>query len=92
MTKTELIGELAELSGCTKKYATEMFENLLHIIKSNLVAGRHVDLAGFGKFDVHHMSQRKGVNPRTREPMTVPRKNKVRFKAHKGLKDAVNPK
>ena len=40
-----------------------------------------VVLVGFGTFSVTERSARKGINPRTKEPIDIPAKKVVKFKA-----------
>ena len=55
-----------------------------------LKGGDDVKLVGFGTFEVTHRKGSQGVNPRTREPMTIAPSNAPKFRAGKLLKDAVN--
>ena len=57
-----------------------------------LAKGDKVVLTGFGTFDVRERSQKRCLNPRTREPMQLPAGKAPAFKAGRGLKDAVNKK
>ena len=59
-------------------------------ITETLAAGGRVELRGFGAFSTRQRDGRKGRNPRTGEPMQVPASTQPKFKAGKGLKDAVN--
>lgn len=47
---------------------------------------------GFGTFEVKDRAERKGRNPQTKEPITIPASKAPVFKAGKGLKDKVNKK
>ena len=47
-------------------------------------------LPSFGTFTVKKTKARKGLNPRTGEAMTIKASSQPKFKAGKGLKDAVN--
>ena len=48
-----------------------------------------VDISGFGKFEVKTRAERVGINPATKEKITVPASKTPGFKASKSLKDAV---
>ena len=58
---------------------------------SKAEAGRALDavLDGIGKFSVKERPAREGINPATKEKITIPAKNAVTFKAGSKLKDAV---
>ncbi|NCC33817.1 MAG: integration host factor, partial [Chloroflexia bacterium] len=44
---------------------------------------------GFGTFEVRHRQQREGVNPQTREKITIPETKTPGFSASSTLKEAV---
>jgi DNA-binding protein HU-beta len=46
-------------------------------------------LVGFGTFQVRQREERKGVNPQTKEALTIPAKKVPKFKAGKELREAV---
>ncbi len=54
-----------------KGEATEVFEKLLDIIKTSLIAGEGVLISGFGKWNVKSKHARKGRNPKTGEQMIL---------------------
>jgi len=49
-----------------------------------------VTLSGFGTFTVSNRAARAGRNPRTGETIAIAACKNPRFKAGKGLKDALN--
>ena len=49
-----------------------------------------VTLVGFGTFKKSKRAARDGINPLTKEPLHIPAKNVVSFKAGSKLKDSVN--
>ena len=59
-------------------------------ITGSLKSGTEVRLVGFGTFSVSRRAASQGRNPRTGEPIQIPASNQPKFKAGKGLKDAVN--
>jgi DNA-binding protein HU-beta len=59
-------------------------------ITNSLRSKTEVRLVGFGTFSVKRRAARTGRNPRTGERIQIPASNKPKFKAGKGLKDAVN--
>lgn len=89
MTKAELINAIAEKSGFTKKDSDTALTAVLDAITDALVAGEKVSLIGFGTFEVKSRASRTGVNPRTKEPITIAASKLPSFKAGKALKDAV---
>ena len=89
MTKVELIAAVAANAGLTKKDADKAVSATLDVITETLQKGEKVSLVGFGTFEVRERKERKGRNPQTREPMTIPASKLPAFSAGKALKDAV---
>ena len=90
MNKNDLIGSVADASGLTRSDATKAVEGVFDAIGKALSKGDEVRLVGFGTFSVAKRKSSTGRNPRTGEPMTIKASNQPKFKAGKGLKDAVN--
>ncbi len=89
MLKKEIITKVAEDAGLTKKQATVAVDAFLGAIEESLTNGDSVLLTGFGKFEVRTRESREGINPRTKEKITLPKSNYPAFKAGKALKSAV---
>jgi len=62
---------------------------LLDDIKKSLSKGEGIVLTGFGTFKVAKRAARAGRNPKTGATIKIPAMKVPRFKAGKGLKDAV---
>ncbi len=89
MNKVELIASVAEKSGLSKKDAEKALAAVLESVKDAMAAGDKVALVGFGTFEVRARAARTGLNPRTKETITIPASKQPVFKAGKALKDAV---
>jgi DNA-binding protein HU-beta len=87
--RQELTKRIAVQAGLTQKKAAEVLEATLDNIRDSLKSGNEVRLVGFGSFKVRRSAARKGVNPRDRQPLSVPAKNRVRFSPGKELSEAV---
>ncbi|QIG80959.1 HU family DNA-binding protein [Stakelama tenebrarum] len=90
MNKQELIGLVADTASLSKGDASKAVEAVFDSISSALKKGDEVRLVGFGTFSVSQRKASVGRNPRTGEEMTIKASNQPKFKAGKGLKDAVN--
>lgn len=90
MNKQDLISAVAESSGLSKADATKSVEGVFDAITGALKKGDEVRLVGFGTFSVSKRKASTGRNPRTGETMTIAASTQPKFKAGKGLKDAVN--
>ncbi len=64
----------------------KIVDSLLEIIKMRLLRGEKVLISGFGCFRVVTRKDRKGVNPKTGEPIVIPGRKAVRFRPAKDLK------
>lgn len=90
MNKSELIDKVAEMAELNKASATRAVEAVFDGIAQALKQGDTVNLVGFGTFSVGERAARSGRNPRTGETITIAASKSPKFKAGKGLKDAVN--
>ena len=89
MNKADLVEVVAQKLSITKKDAGLSVDAVLDAITASLVAGDKVQLMGFGTFEVRERAAKKGLNPQTKAPITIPATKAVAFKAGKALKDAV---
>ena len=90
MNKQELVGAVAEHTGLAKNDAAKAVDAVFDAITGELKSGGDVRLVGFGTFSVSKRKASTGRNPRTGETMTIKESTQPKFKAGKGLKDAVN--
>lgn len=90
MKKSEIIDALANNTGLTKADVTKVCDGYVELIKSELVKGNDFTVTGLGTFKVSERKARDGINPLTKEPLHIPAKKAVSFKAGKALKDEVN--
>ena len=89
MTKAELVARIAEKTGTTKSDAEKGVNAFLEAVTEALKSGDKVAFAGFGSFEVTERAARVGRNPQTGETMQLKASKTPKFKAGKGLKDAV---
>ncbi|MDL1971456.1 MAG: HU family DNA-binding protein [Candidatus Desulfofervidaceae bacterium] len=85
MTKTEFINKVAAETGLTKKNAARAVDAVFKVLEDTLKSGENVVITGFGSFKVVERAARKGKNPQTGEPIEIPAKKVVKFKAGKKL-------
>ncbi|MCM1284587.1 MAG: HU family DNA-binding protein [Acetobacter sp.] len=89
MNKTELVAAVAEKAELSKKDADAAVTAVLDAVKEALADGDKVSLVGFGTFSVKERAARTGINPLTKEPMSIAASKVPAFKAGAALKDAV---
>ncbi len=89
MNKEELAEAIVNKINCTKKDAQVALETIIDSITKALAKGDSVALTGFGAFSVKNRAARNGINPKTGEKIKIAAAKVPKFKAGKGLKDAV---
>jgi DNA-binding protein HU-beta len=90
MTQSELIAQIAADAGVTQAEAGRLLDATMSAISKALAKGGEVRLSSLGIFDVADRAAREGRNPATGEALKIAASKAVRFRASKGLKDAVN--
>ena len=90
MNKQDLVAVVAEAGDLPKARAGDVLDALFEAITKSLKKKQEVRLVGFGTFSTSKRKAGKGRNPRTGEEIKIAASTSVRFKAGKGLKDAVN--
>lgn len=81
---------MAEKTQLSKKDTESALKAFIEVITDELTKGEKVQLVGFGTFEVAERAAREGINPLTKKPMSIPASKAPKFKAGRGLKDAVN--
>ncbi len=90
MNKAELAQALAEKVGVSKKEGENIVASFVEIVIEQLKKAQEVDIAGFGAFSDKTRAGRVGVNPQNpSEKIQIPSVIVPKFKAGKGLKDAL---
>ena len=77
-------------TGMSKSDSAKAIDAVFASITFALKQGEEVRLIGFGTFATVHRPARTGRNPRTGEAVAIAAATLPKFKAGKGLKDAVN--
>lgn len=90
MNKAELISSISEKSEMSKKDCERFLNAFVESVEETLVSGERVQLVGFGSFEVRDRAARKGINPQTREEITIEATRVPVFRAGKALKDKIN--
>jgi len=90
MNKAELVDHIAAEAELTKVAAGRALDALIDGVKATLKKGGSVTLVGFGTFAVGKRTARTGRNPRTGAEIKIKAAKVPKFRAGKGLKDALN--
>jgi DNA-binding protein HU-beta len=88
--KSDLIDAIATSADISKAAAGRALDATVASIKASLAKGEEVSLVGFGTFYVGERAARSGRNPRTGASIDIKAAKTPKFRAGKGLKDAVN--
>ena len=90
MNKNDLVSAVAGSAGMSKADSAKAVEGVFDAISGALSSGGEVRIVGFGTFSVANRKATTGRNPRTGQAIQIPASKQPKFKAGKGLKDAVN--
>jgi DNA-binding protein HU-beta len=89
MTKANLIAKIADKTDLTKADSERALNACLESIQDILMKDGKLTLTGFGTFSVDQRQERKGRNPQTGAPITIPAAKVVKFRPGKLLKESV---
>ncbi|HFC53814.1 MAG TPA: integration host factor subunit beta [Gammaproteobacteria bacterium] len=92
MTKSELIGQLAERmrNQLPEKDVELAVKTVLERMAQSLANGERIEVRGFGSFSLHYRPPRVGRNPKTGEAVPLSGKYVPHFKPGKELRERVN--
>ena len=90
MNKNDLVTAVANKAGISKADSARAVDGVFESISGALRSGGEVRIVGFGTFSVANRKATTGRNPRTGEAIQIPASRQPKFKAGKGLKQAVN--
>lgn len=89
ITKREIARRIALKHGVKQEVTREIIQAFLDEIIDELVAGNRLEFRDFGVFEVIVKKPRTARNPRTGEPVHIPEKRVVHFKAGRLMKERV---
>ena len=92
MSRPEIIKQLKLKNQNLSRSVLEIvIDTICQNIELSLKKGEKIELRGFGTFFVKKIREKYSArNPKTKELIYIPEKNKVRFKASKFLKKFIN--
>jgi len=92
MTKVEIIQNVYDRLGFSKKDAAQIVESVFDIMKERLEKGEKIKISGFGNFVVKEKADRRGRNPQTGEEIVISARKILTFKPSQVLKASINTK
>ena len=90
MTKIDLIKNVNEKLGFSKKDSAAIVESVFDVMKENLSRGEKIKISGFGNFVVKKKNSRRGRNPQTGQEIEITSRRVLNFKASQVLRRALN--
>lgn len=90
MTKAEIIEQIYEKVGFSKKESAEIVEMVFDTMKETLEKGEKIKISGFGNFVVRQKRPRIGRNPQTGEEIEISARRVLTFRPSQVLKSALN--
>ncbi len=92
MTKIDIIQNVCDRLGFSKKDSARIVESVFDIMKDELAKGDKVKISGFGNFIVKDKNSRRGRNPQTGAEIEISARRVLTFKSSQVLKKALNIK
>jgi integration host factor subunit alpha len=92
MTKIDIIQNVCDRLGFSKKDSARIVESVFDIMKDELAKGDKVKISGFGNFVVTDKNSRRGRNPQTGAEIEISARRVLTFKSSQVLKKALNSK
>jgi integration host factor subunit alpha len=90
MTKIDIIQDVYEKLGFSKKDAAKIVESVFEIMKDSLASGEKIKISGFGNFSVKDKKSRRGRNPQTGSEIEISARKVLTFKSSQVLRKALN--
>lgn len=92
MNKKEFVNAVAQSANSTKADAERYINAIIEVLSDAIANGETVQLIGFGSFTSKTRAAHTGINPQTKEKITIPESKVILFKAGATLKNKVNNK
>ena len=80
MNKKQLVKKLSQKTGLTLAQSNDFLNSVLDIVSDTLKKKEDVFLRGFGSFMIKERKQRRTMSLNTREMITIPQKDVVKFR------------
>jgi DNA-binding protein HU-beta len=89
MTKSELLQQLADKLGKTRKEMSEIMDAIVEMAYTVTKKEGEFTIPGLGKLQKKHRDARQGRNPATGETIQIPAKTVIKFRVAKQAKDSI---
>jgi integration host factor subunit alpha len=92
MTKVDIIENIYEKVGFSKKEVAKIVESVFDLVKEHLRQEDKIKVSGFGNFVVRRKRSRRGRNPQTGTDIEISARRILTFKPSQVLKASLNRK
>ncbi|HUW41280.1 MAG TPA: HU family DNA-binding protein [Rectinemataceae bacterium] len=89
LTKAQVVAQLAEKNGLTKKQTVAFLESLVELACRETKKNKKFALPGVGILKLNKRKARLGRNPATGEQIKIPAKTTVKMTVSKSCKDSI---
>jgi integration host factor subunit alpha len=90
MTKIDIVDNIYEKVGFSKKEVAKIVEMVFDIIKETLQREDKIVVSGFGDFVIRNKRARRGRNPQTGDGMEISSRRVLTFRPSPVLKASLN--
>lgn len=90
ITRADVVDSICEQVGLSRKDSSDILDNVLDEIISELVSGNDVKLSSFGTFALRDKNPRIGRNPKTGVETEISSRRVISFKPSQILKKTIN--
>jgi Bacterial nucleoid DNA-binding protein len=90
MTKIDIIRDVNNKLGFSKKDSAKIVEAVFDVMKEGLASNEKTTISGFGSFVVREKKARKGRNPQTGDEIEISARRVLTFRPSQVLKKALN--
>ncbi|CAN5876831.1 HU family DNA-binding protein [soil metagenome] len=89
LNKTDLVERISNKTQNSKSETQKFVQEFINTVEGALKNGEEVQITGFGKFYVQKRDSREGINPQTKQKMTIPASKVPKFTAGNALKESI---
>ena len=90
ITYNELVDQVAAKMDRSKEFVGSFINSMVVIVNEGLERDQKARLAGFGIFELHHIPETTGTNPRTGKVIPIPGHTRVAFRPADAIEQHVN--
>jgi integration host factor subunit beta len=90
ITKRDLIDRVAQATGHRRADVKRAITVFLEVMVDELAQGNRIEFREFGVFETRERAARTAQNPKTLQPVVVPPRRTVKFKAGRQVRDRMD--